>query len=636
MPRLILRRFSMYLNFVAVLCLSQFGIFAQKTTRTNQYIQLNEDAVQETNFEYFISKKDTLLHNKYETLLFEYHPDSTSFVQKLHLNYVNGKADGDYYLERTSFETSNSFPSYKNFRVLQSIKGKAIYALGNYKQGIRTGVWHLHEVLIDERKLDTISTITIRFDNKGRWHGPIQFKQKDFQCNGTFKEGVIDGNWEGEYQGNKFSYQFEDGFLQAVQVQNETMRIANNQETYESYSLNQVMVTYIAKNKFGKSKLDTLNKTIASQINQFVTYFAPEEKLIPTHDSNFTFDFPIIHLPTYPFNEETKIKLNNFALQHERIFNKVDSMINQPDLILSCRDNQEIAESMAAFKLVRSRLAVYSPLFETIHSKIVQHLNWEKLSREFITEANLIFEKQYDCLSETRIYKINQQDYNESLTFIENLALQLNYIDSIYSFHHEHIQSELAEARHSEELSKIQQKFAQNSIKIDSLIETVQLANNEYHRTYVQGFKNFNDLLIQRFKEALANEDMDKAQDINKQLKELILLLEQTDKWIKTHEFIGDKYRYMYLDPNTFQERVEFLYEQIYRAYERKLMPFVLNQLSFNFNHVNEFMTAFDNIAILQQRMINLLDENPRALNRKVKSRDNVDKLMEKMNLIFN
>jgi hypothetical protein len=153
---------------------------------------------------------------------------------------------------------------------------------------------------------------------------------------------------------------------------------------------------------------------------------------------------------------------------------------------------------------------------------------------------------------------------------------------------------------------------------------------------YLLGFKNFRGLLLDRFYNAISDDDLGGAKDLISQLKRLSELLEATSDWQRLDTYIGSKYRYMYLDPNTFVEREEFLYDRIYKSYRDKLMPYVFSQLMFDFNTIDEFEKSFENISIVQQRVIGVLDEDPRTLNRKIKPRDNAEKVIEKMDLILN
>ncbi len=634
---------SMLLNvsrifFVLILILFASGtIIAQKEQSVYRRLQLNENAIKEISFDYALTKGDTVLTNKYETLIFEYSPDSISSVKKLVLNYVNGKIDGDFYLESTRFKTKDDFPSYKDFRVLRSIEGRAIYSSGNFKQGLQQGVWNQYEVDINDRNQDTISSVSIRFDSRGRWHGLIKYSERKFIFTGEFKDNYPNGVWEGQIDGTKFEYTFQDGVLKAIQIGKKKIDLMSESVTeFKEYPIDEVIVPYLSKNKLGNVKEDSISKLIAHHLFQIVTHFTPDNELISHNDKTEAFLKPIIRLPLFPFSSEDKSNLDEVLRINRKLAPRLDTLLIQPDLVLSCHDNNDIAESMAAFKLVQSRLQVLSPYLQVANSEMGKHLNWNSILKELIHKLNLIHQKNFECLNEKQVYNMSQINYDESKSSFENLFTQVSYLDSIFTTYSKQINTQLETVRLGEELDEIQQRFTRTSLEIDSLSEQTHIPNAEYKTIYLNGFRNFHDLLIRRFRESIQENDPEKSSLLLNEIIKLKSLLEQTDVWVSTHQVIRDKYRYLYLDPNTFEERVEFLYEQIYKTYERKLMPFVMNQLSFNFNNIEEFTKAYENIGILQKRILTVLDENPRQLNRKMKSRDSVEKAMEKLQLILN
>jgi len=625
-----------FLVFIVVV-LFYNTLFAQKEQNVFWRKPVGENAIKEVSYNYILVKGDTILNNKYEVLLLDYNPDSVSRVQKLILNYLNGRIEGDFYLESTNFITKNDFPGYSDFKILQSIKGRAIYSSGNYKQGVRNGKWHQYEVDIDDRNQDTISAVSVRFDNRGRWNGTLLYSETKFNFIGDFKENYPNGIWEGKANGIEFEYVFDDGVLHSIHVGNNKLDLIRDASITEfiEYPIDDLFVSYISKNKLGNEKSDSVSKLVSQHIVQIVSHFTPSKELVSKFHDASGFDQPKIRLPLFPFTgEDSKILSQTLSL-YEILAPKIDSILIQPDLVLSCHDDNEIAQSMAVFKLIQLRLAVMSNLLQASKTKIGKHLNWDLLSKEVVRRLNHIYEKKYECLNENYVYTSERIKYDENQSSFENLFSQINYLDSLYRVYSKTIDRQLETVRIGEELDGLQREFTKVSLEIDSLIEEIYIPT-EYRAEYKVGFRNFQDLLITRFKESIVKDDIESTKLLIKEIIQLRFLLEQTSIWVKTHQVIGDKYRYLYLDPNTFEERVELLYEQIFRTYERKLMPFIINQLSFNFNNIDEFTKTFENIDKLQKRMLAVLDENPRKLNRKMKSRDSVEKALEKLELILN
>jgi hypothetical protein len=208
----------------------------------------------------------------------------------------------------------------------------------------------------------------------------------------------------------------------------------------------------------------------------------------------------------------------------------------------------------------------------------------------------------------------------------------ISYLDSLFNENVAVIDEQLVDYQFGERVKNKQRDFTSLLKHLDSLLISTEVSND----VYLLGFKNFRGLLLDRFSNAISDDDLGGAKDLISQLKRLSELLEATSDWQRLDTYIGSKYRYMYLDPNTFVEREEFLYDRIYKSYRDKLMPYVFSQLMFDFNTIDEFEKSFENISIVQQRVIGVLDEDSRTLNRKIKPRDNAEKVIEKMDLILN
>jgi len=196
------------------------------------------------------------------------------------------------------------------------------------------------------------------------------------------------------------------------------------------------------------------------------------------------------------------------------------------------------------------------------------------------------------------------------------------------------MEGELTEMQFGEDLKELNQDFASSILKFN--LNIAEIEETEYNQKYINGFQQFHNLLVTRFRTANTQASLQVLNDLLSQSNQLNELLTGTEAWEKVHQIIEKRYSYLYLDPNTFEERVEILYAQLFKTYERKLMPFAFDQLNFKFNNFNEFKASFDNIRIIQERMLTLLDENPRKLNRKLKNRDTMDKVTQKMGLILN
>lgn len=598
--------------FIILVCPVVFGQKMQYHNRND----LGANSVQDITFNYTISNKDTLIQDEYQSLLFSYHPDSISNIRKLRLNYKNGIPHGEFYLEKATFKSNHNFPSYRNFRVQHAIKGSSLFATGQYVNGIRTGTWTQYDVLIDDRRMDTLSSIYANFSKNGQWNGLFTIKDTNLNLKGTIVEGSPNGNWEGTWNNQAVTLQFDKNNLTHFTVGNKTIEfVVPTDGRFVVENLHEILPQYVAIFPSIDDQLNEDAYLIASKIAASIRGFIPNKNLTEAKNKKFQFDAVKIVLPLNVLSNNDKSALVEVCEKYRLLTNSVDNLLEEPSLLLSRDENIEIAKSMLVFQEIAKQLKTYAPAVEIASSNMSSYANWENLVR-------LITQK-------------SEKNYDSSQSAIQNLNLQINDLIKAYEANNVLVEKYLVETQNSEELTRLRQEFV--NLQLRTMEDEIELLNVPYYeKEYREGFNHFKNLIIDRFKVASENSNKEQMESLFNQGANLVTLLQQTSEWVRLHEVILERNKYMYLDANTFEERKEVLYVQLQKAYERKLMPFVIGQLKFNFNHFNEFKASFDNITLVQQKMLDLFDQDPKKMNRKLKNGDSVDKVIEKMGLILN
>lgn len=630
--------------FVVFFCLF-YGqsLYAQK--KYSDFLTSTHDGANlEIQRHYILNRKDTILVDQYDALLFGYKPDSISFVSRVTLNYVAGKPDGDYFSEQTTFSNSDVHPSYRNFRVLQSIRGEAAYTYGKYRQGLPAGTWNQYKVFIDDRNLDTVEMASFRFDTRGNRTG--QFEWRDLKnlsrLIGEFKDNLPVGTWEynqrdaaGKFQ--KIEFLFEEGRLVQISSGKLVKRVGQFKfDTQNRYLLHEVFETYLRKNRTNQGDVDSLIFTMGRITVGHVNQISP--RTIPIHLSGFSHNalYPEIALPLFPIDAETRKFLTRIVSSVDSLKSQASKLMNNPDIVLSAYGNKELAVYLARVSLLHNRLMDVKGIWETMNSPLLQHLDWEELLRNGYLRMAQREKIRFDAVNQT--FDLNEplRVFNEQQSVRENWEELINLFQQTLTKATEEIERLVIAREKNEQLEELKAKMLLYSKQIDSVMLQTDFPDLKFVQDYKNGFTQFRNLLIERFNALPESEKLEKGSDLVVQYERLAALANQSSTWVRTHEFIDAKYHYLYLDPNTFVERIELLYERLFTAYIGKLMPFVMGELNFKFNHVDEFEKTFQNIQLLQQRMIDLLDENPRTINRRIKRGDSPSKVLEKINLILN
>lgn len=628
-------KYFLILLYLVTLGATQF-LFSQRIQRFDARAKIEGKGKLERVFDYRVRNGDTLVSGAYETTLFKFSQDGESNVSRFLLNFSElGVLDGDYYLETTDFSLDDGFPSYRDFKVLQPIEGQATFVNGKFKQGARNGNWYIFQVEIDDRAVDTVSSAYVGFDAKGEWHGEFRFASNtgSESLSGQFKRGMVDGTWVMRMKNETFQVSFEDGVMVNFKTNTFSQDVEYDKEgDFRSYDMTTVFKDYLKQQVMRNNHADSLASIFLDILCSSLDGFVPSPYLFPPKGSSFIFTMPSVKLPLYSVSEkDAKLIEVNAARTSERLL-ELDSLSKAPEIVLACHNNVDVAKSVAAFELIQKRLLILDDFIQSANSTIGKHFNWNEQAERVFTELANITLTTYTCEGTTYTYNLKETPYDSSITSLSNIYNHVKFLDSLFNQYAAIVNDQIVDYQFGERVKNKQRDFTISLQYLDSSLASTEVSNP----SYLSGFNNFRGLVLDRFSSAIAEDDLDAAKDLISQLKRLSALLETTKDWQRMDAYIASKYRYMYLDPNTFVEREELLYDRIYKAYRDKLMPYVFSQLMFDFNTVTEFEKSFENISIVQQRVIAVLDEDPRKLNRKIKPRDNAEKVIEKMDLILN
>lgn len=622
--------------FILIVLFSSITLHNSAQKTIHEITKFDKNTHLERTF-HFSNQTDSTLTGLYNGLILTYNPDSVSLAKKLVFTCnKSGVPEGDFYLEKTLFKVSDSIPGYENFLVLHPINGNTVFSVGELNGGIPINKWYQYHANINAVKTDTTSKITVSFDNKGEWSGNYSYSSEKLLINGHFDNNLFSNIWKARSENDSIQLRFANGFLEEIIFGNrDSIKLDFADSIQMEETSLRVLISYLTRTL---PKHPATNEVIRllDIISFSVEHFIPDERmLLPTMKKPFPFDIPQIKLPVYQYTEQEMTIMRANKIKANGLLKNLDSILTLPEVVLACHNNVDVANSVAALELAKRRLKVLECFLEAMISETGKFLNPDKQISLTIAELNENTSQSYECQGTSYTYTLERTSLH-GFSGQEFILNQIQELHTLFTEHNKIIHQQINHYHFNENVKQLRANFSNQIQLLDSLKDEIQIDNPNFKKTYTTGFDHFKTLLANRFSLAIQNDDMEKAILHLEELNRLILLLGKTDSWNKTDLYITDVYHYMYLDPNTFVERKEPLYDRLFKAYQNKLMPFVLRQLSLDFNSVSEFEKSFDNIFSVQKKMIDILDENPKKLNSKIKSRDNADKITEKLDLILN
>lgn len=629
-------------------------VFSQRISEISRDIEVNNKIFTES-FEYTTSNNQMIKNGQYK--IFNIQRDSTlisSFGSSIITGkFKNNQMDGLWTLSSGYYEVTDE-TIFDNRRYSYNTNGSEFSASGNFINGLKNGIWNYNNWIVKSSNIsDTLSHISVNF-KKDKIAGVVTFENKDFLIEiNVNADGYADGKWRYyQYNGGKKKILrkeliFEKNILkEKVLFQNEK----THKITFDKTRLDNITTVAldVDDNFFKILKLKTI---ISNQNSNFSDELMDETNNLFLESIHFinALDSLFKNVSDNDITPTVKVNLHQYILSEKEIeyfdnlvtkVRSIDSTIsviqNDPQINLAKISNPEIEKNIAILNAIDNNMInPIDSICNLYKDGTLIYLNRTLLVNHFLSlnhKIDLTFKNNSDTYSYYPNMSFNAEEP------CENLSLFLKEVDSEVTSISDQLDKYIFEVKKEK---KLVEKESQLLKKYEYLIHLNDSLKN-FDLNTLAGFnldetiKKFIDVELAKYTQ------LDVVSVKIDQINNYITCFENVEKLInsvqqvpKQIEIIEEKYIKNVFNPYISDYMEEIKKPNIYNKYKTVLIPKMFEQI--NLMKCSNSDQVSLNFEKTYNGMLNILEENTRKIERKVKKEEDPVKISELLNfnLVF-
>lgn len=642
--------------------LSVFFMFSATGHAVGQDIYSQRDTLREgegyfvqRNFQYQLSRRDTVRHGKYELFL-KPHAEDTLLTRNydyehLQLIFREGEKNGPFLLRLVSFYPVLAQLDPEGGSIQIPYTGTSSELRGQYEAGNPVGQWFFSEYRQEEGKAaDTVRLLNTFFNQEGTLNEQFRIIEPDlgrvlsgsFNEEGRFDSVMVVRSSREEEEEVRMVYSFEDGLLTSITGPGgETI-----QPAYITGNLDEVRLKEHALDSlFAKvlsyylpempaEEQNRLLRPLRTLVESFVKLQADSSVLVNEMPVSLNMQLPTVQLPMYEpeeneiaFIQETYNKL--FLLQ-----SRVDSLMSISAFSLNRYGDRELAALYARAGLLLDRISRQRQIFRVLSGALQQHINPEWFVSRRLDEISLQDTVTYTYNDELLKEEVDFDFEKEGLSPFEQYQAYVREMEEMTELISSRMTAQLQEQQLDVRLEERGDQITALSEEIERLADSLQLNlySPEISRTYKRSFVEFKEELLQQYGQMSSAERVEEADGIILCLERLAAGLLEGQELAQNEQVVDQAYMDSRLNPYTYTEMRVRLFEKLFRTYRQTLVPYLADRM-LPAENCEDFLRKAANLEVLQNFMLEALTKNTGRLERKIRPQDSPETIIRKLGI---
>ncbi len=617
---------------------------------------LNDTIEGVANLNYFLKNRDTILDGDFNFKSIEEKKEDEFTTYEYEGNFKKDKKDGDWYFKSKSLKLDKDY-SISDLQLKSTATGTSTEIFAFFSNGQSDKEWTAIKYKFENSiPKDTLYTIQTNF-NSGLLEGKFVSNSKNLNVSGQFSEGLMDGQWVFDDGTHKEKRTFQKGVLTDVEVNDVNIEFigfditydkADEDEKWETIELNETYFEIFNRSKIeivfsgeyiNQSKLqESIKNSNSFIINAFKSF-------------NNTGDFSIwnnlrgsedFKLP------KVKIRKLKYSKKEERQIKSIrENLKLSQTIIKEFRDNSMLEIGKLNFKelnKIELLFSIYKEKFEKLKPALdlIVSPAFEYLKRDELLEAyNVDLE-----FPETVAYSYDGEVISESYEFpeierekfdLEFLSITLESIVNDLKKLDKNAKDDFEKLRKQESLTENEELLIKKREKIETLFDKNK--NEDYN-----GYHDYYSKAVNIFLEDVINDY--RKMDLDKKKSEVEILLDCLGKIEKFGEEglvdfkdrverVDEEYTRVVFNPFLMSDITERVKERIYKAYEDKLIDYVLENLKNNLS-CDSLEDKIGNLEILNESMLKLREKDTKDMERELRRVRDVEQILSLLKIELN
>jgi hypothetical protein len=644
------------------------NVLAQQKIFDGKYV-LNDKMVGDANFEYILSKTDTIFNGFFYFNKTEKDSAKENFYNATELNgyFQKGEKQGSWIYRFMNFTESNQ-PIIRDKKIQYSVSGNEFFINSNFKSGKANGKWEAGRQSVENSNVyDTLFYTTTNFKD-GIAVGELTSYSPQIKIKGSFdNDGFLDGNWSfihfengkqkikeyrfyknGVFKNHYFVINKDTLFINQIGLDtNEDSEdelwteIPLSSEYFKIIFFTNFGINETSKSKYKLSKDSTdkfingtntfLEKTLFSFSNyknenvwQF-TSGSNSVKLASFKVRKFTFD-------------KTEIELNKtISENYTRANDIINNYFQDAQLDLGRHTYEDLNLYYALMEIYKIKIKYLKFISDLVKDPAFEYINREELLKNICPEINFPTTVKYS-------FKENKSEtsYQFPKSFPKD-SCNLNAINELLKSIYIDVKEIDRKAQKIVERYKKQSQLNEQEEKLLELRDSIFFYFDENNKELNQFHKTISDKIITNTN--LANNEyaslkleskIDEIDNFISCFEDYIYLYKSFLVLPKKVKRIEEDYTKTTWNPYTFTDMDEIVKERFYKAYEEIILPHLLKDINQTINCFN-VKNKIGNFDTLYVYMINSREIDTKEKERQLRRVNKFDEanIIMKIDLKF-
>jgi len=654
---------SSQLYLIFLLFLIQFQLFSQvRTIENNTYI-LSDSTRGKANYQYTLSRKDTLKNGRFEFFYSQFDTTSEAIFSKKFTGYFkeNKKDKAWTYSQKELIQSPEK--QIKDYEIVRTASGTEFMVNAFFNGGKATGQWNVsHHTIVNSKPQDTLLHIQLSF-LEGRPTGALTALNKSALLKGSFEgKGRPHGSWVMQHKGLGMPVlefrTYDEGVLKEhfFMVEQERVEVVHlgldmtpdgENESWETFTVGQDYFKIISFAKAGFEKKKNINLSDATLelllsnsdmlFQQALTRFGKNQDLNYWQlvEGSQPIVYPIFKVRKFPFKPEEKKQIETVISKIKKIDALLERFFEQPELEINKYGFKDLSQFFAKLVLHKNELENWLLLSNKIENPSFEYVDRSEVFKSILPEINY---------PEKVIYLFKDQEIEEPFSFSSQNSITFTSWQDVLSFlqnKEKKIQELITgsnkildQVKRQTELSVLEKDLvkARDTVLVLYNNNSEREDYNDFHKRLAPKVRDF---VNEKFKEYASLSLEEKNSSIYFYIEcfeDLQLVYEKSSDFPRKINRLDELYTRTTFNPYLMSNMDERVKSRVYEAYEKYLLPYLLEKLETNLD-CKENLNRTRTIEMLYSRMLELREQDTKQMERDLRRVKDPEEIIKIFNI---
>lgn len=646
-------------------CICLFLVFPTSTFSQQNFTTVKEGKFQLTrnlsgsaNYSYFIDKSKRIYQGSFYFNSSKTDSSESNSVNGIELSgfYKEGLKNDNWIVSQMQLHNDGDGIAVRDpkYAIVNTSSGIDFNIQAKFDKGQAKGKWSAGKFKIDKGVvMDTLFFAEANFV-KNQFVGALVSSNEEYEVSGQLTEnGFFTGVWTFKFKGNKIieKRQFEEGVLIKHFVVSDGKELNLNHygldlsfdsenEDWDTLLLNEDYLSILkyvkaAEINDNKSLSEIVEKSNDFLLKSITSFNGFDFSIWNNTEGSDDLIFPKIKVRKFPYEDDEKSKIEIANEKLSSCESIIEDYLSDPQVSISKYSIENVSLYYSAYQIYQVELAKLRRLWNVLSSESAQYLN----KTEFIPVvfSGTVFPAivNYTFNDEVKSKEIN---FPQSLSIqeisIENLVKHIFEIDSCLQNKSSIISPILKDSKKRAEIADNEEVLV---LKKDSIVKVFgdfynSISFNTYHARYAENVIKYVEDEFKKYAQKPVEERIVEIESKLACFQGFIDFYDFLDAFPKKINEIELLYTRTVWNPFTFTDMDEIVKERVYNAYDKIIIPYLLNELegSESCSKIDKRMRDF---SIVFNRMNVLRNEDTQVLESRLKRMTNAEDVLRAFEL---